>query len=206
MPALGRRHLARGAARSAATGSGFSPDGRLLVVQDANRVIRLVEAETGRTVARLESPDSCHVDGRTFSPDGSRLVVITNDGPAVHVWDLRAIRRRLAEMDLDWDTPPYPDADPAGPSAPPLPPLQVELDPLERATATCPTGRPMTRSPCTLDASAGTPRTPSLITCAVMPCCEGNGSPRPSTTSTGRSTCGPSTSTCGRSGERSTDP
>ena len=30
----------------------------------------------------------------TFSPDGSRLVVTTNDGPAVHVWDLRAIRRK----------------------------------------------------------------------------------------------------------------
>ena len=112
------------------SGLGFSPDSRLLAVQDANRLILLVEAETGRTLAKLESPDSCHADWATFSPDGSRLVVITNDGPAVHVWDLRAIRRRLAEMDLDWDTPPYPDADPAGPSAPPLPPLQLELDPL----------------------------------------------------------------------------
>jgi eukaryotic-like serine/threonine-protein kinase len=111
-------------------GLGFSPDGRLLAVQDAKNLILLVQAETGRTVARLESPDSCQVDWATFSPDGSRLVMITNDGPAVHIWDLRAIRKRLAGMELDWAAPPYPEADSAGPSAPPLPPLQLELDPL----------------------------------------------------------------------------
>ena len=78
-------------------GGCFSPDGRLVVVQDASRVIRLVETETGRTLARLESPDLCSVGWPTFSPDGSRLVVTTNDGPAVHVWDLRAIRKPLAD-------------------------------------------------------------------------------------------------------------
>ena len=84
----------------------FSPDGRLVVVADATKVIRLVETETGRTLARLESPDLCSVASASFSPDGSRLVVTTNDGPAVHVWDLRAIRRHLAKMGLDWDAPP----------------------------------------------------------------------------------------------------
>ena len=59
------------------------------------RLIRLVETETGRTLARLESPDLCR-GWPVFSPDGSRLVVTTNDGPAVHVWDLRTIRRQLA--------------------------------------------------------------------------------------------------------------
>ena len=66
----------------------------------------------------------------TFSPDGSRLVVTTNDGPAVHVWDLRAIRKHLAEMGLDWDAPAYSDDDPAGPDLPPLPPLKVDYGPL----------------------------------------------------------------------------
>ena len=108
----------------------FSPDGLLVVVEDATRVIRLVEAGTGRTLARLESPDLCKAWGATFSPDGSRLVVTTNDGPAVHVWDLRAIRRHLAKMGLDWDAPAYSDDDPADRSAPPLPPLQVDLGPL----------------------------------------------------------------------------
>ena len=101
------------------------------MVLDSKRVFHLVEAETGRTAARLESPDTCAVMCATFSPDGSRLAVLTGEGPAVHVWDLRAIRKRLAGMGLDWDAPPYPAADPADPSAPPLPPLQIELDPLD---------------------------------------------------------------------------
>jgi serine/threonine protein kinase/WD40 repeat protein len=107
----------------------FSPDGRLVVVQDASRIIRLVETETGRTLAQLESPDRCGLSFLTFSPDGSRLVMSTNDGPAVHVWDLRAIRRQLARIGLDWDAPAYSDDDPASPALPPLPPLQVDLGP-----------------------------------------------------------------------------
>jgi tetratricopeptide (TPR) repeat protein len=111
------------------TGLCFSPDGRLLAVEDASRIIHLVETATGRTLAQLESPDLCAVGGATFSPDGSRLVVATNDGPAVHVWDLRAIRRQLARLGLDWDAPAYSDDDPASPTLPPLPPLQVDLGP-----------------------------------------------------------------------------
>ena len=104
----------------------FSPDGRMVIVVDPSRVLRLVEIETGHTLARFESPDLCGVGCATFSPDGSRLVVTTNDGPAVHVWDLRAIRKHLTEMGLDWDAPAYSDDDPARPSALPLPPLQVD--------------------------------------------------------------------------------
>jgi WD40 repeat protein len=111
----------------------FSPDGRLVVVQDANKVLRLVEAETGRTLARLESPDLCDVWDAAFSPDGSRLVISTRDGPAVHVWDLRAIRRHLAGIGLDWEAPAYSDHDPASPALPPLPPLKVDYGPLPPA-------------------------------------------------------------------------
>jgi hypothetical protein len=111
-------------------GKCFSPDGRLVAVQDASKIIRLVETETGRTLARLEGPDLCE-GWAIFSHDGSRLVVSTNDGPAVHVWDLRAIRKTLVKMGLDWDAPAYSDDDPADPSRPPLPlpPLQVDLGP-----------------------------------------------------------------------------
>ena len=56
--AVGTWHEAR---RIGGEGHCFSPDGRLLVVQDANKVLRLVETETGRTLARLESPDLCPV-------------------------------------------------------------------------------------------------------------------------------------------------
>jgi tetratricopeptide (TPR) repeat protein len=112
------------------TSLGFSPDGRLVVVVDASKVIRLVETDTGRTIARIESPDSFDPVAATVSPDGSRLVVTTNDGPAVHVWDLRKIREHLAGMRLDWDAPAYSDLDPAGPRSAPLPLLQVDLSPL----------------------------------------------------------------------------
>jgi hypothetical protein len=107
----------------------FTPDGLALVVQDPSRVLRLVECATGRTLARLESPDLCSVWSAAFSPDGARLVVTTQDGPAVHVWDLRAIRGHLASMGLDWDAPPYPDADPASPGAPPLRRAEVDYGP-----------------------------------------------------------------------------
>ena len=53
--------------------------------------IRLVETETGRTLRGSMSPDMCGVSSAVFSPDGSRLVATTSDGPAVHIWDLRAI-------------------------------------------------------------------------------------------------------------------
>ncbi len=108
-------------------GFAFSPDGRILAVQDPSKVIRLVEVESGRTLARLESPDLCEVQDAVFGTDGARLVVTTPDGPAVHVWDLRAIRRHLAGMGLDWDAPAYPDRDPAEPSSPPLTTGRIDL-------------------------------------------------------------------------------
>ncbi len=118
----------------------FSPDGRLLVVQDASMTLRLVETETGRTLARLDSPDSCEVNWATFSPDGSRLVVNSPDGPAIHVWDLRAIRKHLARMGLDWEAPPYPEVDPAFNA--PLPPLVVQGAALELGPGAGGPGRP----------------------------------------------------------------
>jgi serine/threonine protein kinase/WD40 repeat protein len=111
------------------TGLCFSPDSRLVVVQDASKALRLVVTESGCTLARFDSPDSCDAHAATFSPDGSRLVVTTSDGPAVHVWDLRAIRRQLVTMGLDWDAPALPDDDAAGPNLPPLPPLKVDYGP-----------------------------------------------------------------------------
>jgi eukaryotic-like serine/threonine-protein kinase len=112
----------------------FSADSRLLAVLDASKIIHLVESATGRTLARLESPDLCAAEVANFSPDGSRLVVTTPDGPAVHVWDLRAIRKHLTEMGLDFDAPPYSDEEAADRSRQPLPPLRVDYGP-PRVTA-----------------------------------------------------------------------
>jgi WD40 repeat protein len=104
----------------------FSPDGRLVVVSDPGKVLHLLEAATGRTLARLTSPDLSEAWSARFSPDASWLAVSTRDGPAVHVWDLRAIRCHLAELGLDWDAPAFSDNDSAGRDAPPLPPVQID--------------------------------------------------------------------------------
>jgi tetratricopeptide (TPR) repeat protein len=88
----------------------FAQDGHLAAVVDASNVLLLVEIESGRVLARLQSPDQHPIGAATFSPDGSRLVETSRDPPCAHVWDLRAIRRQLVEMKLDWDAPPLPDA------------------------------------------------------------------------------------------------
>lgn len=44
----------------------FSPDGRLVVVEDSARLLRLVRSESDRTVAELESPDQCTAGSACF--------------------------------------------------------------------------------------------------------------------------------------------
>jgi tetratricopeptide (TPR) repeat protein len=112
------------------TGLCFSPDSRLVAIEDASKIIRLVEAETGRVIARLESPDSPLVKFGTFSPDGSRLVLVPENYPAVRVWDLRAVRKRLVAMGLDWEALAIPDEDRSSLAVAPLPAARFELGPL----------------------------------------------------------------------------
>jgi WD40 repeat protein len=81
----------------------FSPDGRLMALEMAPAVLHLMEVATYRTVAKLEDPHGDRATWQSFTPDGTRLVVLSNYARAIHIWDLRAIRRRLKEMNLDWD-------------------------------------------------------------------------------------------------------
>ncbi len=104
----------------------FSPDGRMLVVKDADKILRLVEIETGKTLARLTIPDLGDVSGATFSPDGSRLVVNNADAAGVQEWNLRAIRKHLDAIGLDWGAPAYSGDDPGDSKAPPLPRLSID--------------------------------------------------------------------------------
>ncbi len=84
----------------------FSPDGKLLVVETGTGVARLLDPNTGTEYARLEDPSQDRTFAFSFSPDSTKLVCATVDGCCVHVWDLPALRRQLAEMDLDWESPP----------------------------------------------------------------------------------------------------
>jgi tetratricopeptide (TPR) repeat protein len=90
-----------------------------LAVEAGSGTVLLLDPDTGREYARLEDPNQDRAGHLAFSQDGSQLVASTPDSPAVHVWDLRAIRAELAKRDLDWDLPPYrPAAEPK--DAPPL--------------------------------------------------------------------------------------
>ncbi len=80
----------------------FSPDGKLIVLETGSGVTRLLDAETGKECARLEDPSQDRAVQYAFTPDGTRLLCATGDSSCVHVWDLQAIRRQLAEMKLDW--------------------------------------------------------------------------------------------------------
>ena len=102
----------------------FSPDSKVLAVETGRGMIRLVDPETTREYARLEDPHQDRAGWIGFSPDGTQLVATNGESQSIHVWDLRAIRRQLADIGLDWNQPPYP---PPAVSREAIP-LQVTVD------------------------------------------------------------------------------
>ena len=102
----------------------FSRDGKMLAVTLHCNLVQLIEMDTGRVLADLEStPKPAWVQAIRFSSDANRLVAACgNEG--LKVWDLRRIRERLAAMNLDWDMPAYSAA--AQLEAPA--PLQVDVE------------------------------------------------------------------------------
>src|SRR5438270_5669965 len=95
----------------------FSPDGRLMALEMAPAVLHLKEVATGRTVAKLEDPCGDRPHWQGFTPDGTQLVVVAKYASAIHIWDLRAIRTRLKDMNLDWDWLEFPSAPTEKPAA-----------------------------------------------------------------------------------------
>jgi eukaryotic-like serine/threonine-protein kinase len=84
----------------------FSPDGRLLAITRTPQTIQLIDPTSGDEFATLASPDRRMISWLCFSPDGSRLAVAAQDD-VILLWDLRNLRRRLAELGLDWALPAY---------------------------------------------------------------------------------------------------
>jgi hypothetical protein len=108
----------------------FAPDGRTMAASTVGaRQVRLLDPADGREWVRLEQANSFRVWPVAFSRDGSRLAV--GERRAYHLWDLREVRARLAEMGLDWDAPAYPP-DPSDVAAP----LPFRVD--ERAAGAAP--------------------------------------------------------------------
>jgi WD40 repeat protein len=85
----------------------FSPSARLAALTRTRDLVELVDPVTGRGVARLELPDSRQVAGLGFSPDGG-LLAVTYRTNSIRIWDLKDLRRRLKNLDLDWDEPSSP--------------------------------------------------------------------------------------------------
>jgi serine/threonine protein kinase/WD40 repeat protein len=110
----------------------FTPDSRTAVYDDGAGALILVEVETGRELARFEDPEQARLLAVAFTPDGSQLVTTLVDRPYLRVWDLRAIRRRLAEMGLDWDLPAsFGTPDAPGSSPPISKPFRVDRGQLD---------------------------------------------------------------------------
>jgi WD40 repeat protein len=88
----------------------FSPDGTMLAVARSSSEVELVDAtKSWEEIVTLKSPDPEILNWLEFSADGSQLAVVTQ-GHLIYIWNLRAIREHLAEMDLDWELPPYPSS------------------------------------------------------------------------------------------------
>jgi WD40 repeat protein len=85
----------------------FSRDGRILAGTHSRSKIRLHDAATGEVLADLEAPRSKEITGLVFNHDGTQLASCESSD-ALRLWDLRLIRRQLAELGLDWNQPPYP--------------------------------------------------------------------------------------------------
>ncbi len=87
----------------------FSNDGQLLALSVSRYSVAIYDA---RSFQRLATFDAEPQEVIAFSPDGSQLSTRERNG-LLRVWDLRLIRQRLREMNLDWDMPSYPTRDPA---------------------------------------------------------------------------------------------
>jgi WD40 repeat protein len=101
----------------------FTPDSRLAAVGVWGVGAMLMEVDTGRRVAMLDLPEKPPVYvGLSFTSDGSRLMTAV-DYMGCCVWDIRALRDRLATLGLDWDQPPLDKPPKSKPN-----PLRVEFD------------------------------------------------------------------------------
>jgi WD40 repeat protein len=100
----------------------FTPDGRVLALSSGLSQVRLVEVDSGAEIARLTVPEQTRLGPECFSPDGTQLVAVGRESQLLYIWDLRALRAELKELDLDWGGDDYP------PAAAAPEPLRVEVD------------------------------------------------------------------------------
>jgi WD40 repeat protein len=106
------------------SGMAISRDSRLLAICFEAGTVTLFDLVKGQELTRLSAPNPLPLGGMCFSDDGSQLAVSCYNHQTIQLWDLRAIRARLKDMNLDWDQPDYPSPAATGPV-----PLRVEVVP-----------------------------------------------------------------------------
>jgi len=79
----------------------FSPDGRVLALVLDLYTVHLFAFPSLRPLARLEAPHPVVLRALAFSPDGTRLVAGGGQSK-IQIWELAALRARLAASGLDW--------------------------------------------------------------------------------------------------------
>ncbi len=89
----------------------WSPDGKLLLVHDSRRQVRLLRSGTWEELASLPAPRLLR--DAAFDASGSRLA-IAGEKSGISIWDLHRLRLALADLGLDWDTSPSASALPPG--------------------------------------------------------------------------------------------
>jgi WD40 repeat protein len=88
----------------------FGGPGDLMAGTFSRTTIRLYDPATGHTIATLEPPHQQNIDWLCIDPTGGLVVSVSDD--YVQIWDLRMIRRKLADMGLDWELPKLPAEQP----------------------------------------------------------------------------------------------
>jgi WD40 repeat protein/tetratricopeptide (TPR) repeat protein len=83
-------------------------------IDDWGRLL-LLDPKTGNIRINTQSPNQSVYHSAILSQDRTVLCYINIDTSSIHAWDLRALRKHLAELGLDWDAPPYPPAPPPPP-------------------------------------------------------------------------------------------
>ena len=99
------RTLSRGNMSETTGALTYSQDGKLLAVARERDLAQLLDAKTGRELAFLTAPDAQGISWLRFNADNSFLAAATLEG-MVQLWDLRRLRQRLGEMNLDWNVEP----------------------------------------------------------------------------------------------------
>ncbi len=80
----------------------FSPDSRLMAVPYSRQIVQLIDPTSKRTLGVLRSQRLGKLNlCATFSPSGQFLAVANDEG--IHIWDIKRMRERLHEFDLDWE-------------------------------------------------------------------------------------------------------